>query len=121
MATGERAFHGDSKLSTLSAVLKDEPKPASDMPRELAKIISRCLRKDPERRLQSMADLRLALEELKEESESGGISEHPASAPHQTMRLAWLAIPVVAAIATSGLWLWKRSRPELQPQPVAFS
>ena len=79
MATGERAFQGDSKLSTLSAVLKDEPKPGADMPRELAKIISRCLRKDPERRLQSMADLRLALEELKEESESGALLEQPAA------------------------------------------
>ncbi|HLN02155.1 MAG TPA: serine/threonine-protein kinase [Bryobacteraceae bacterium] len=29
MVTGRRAFHGDSKLSTLSAILKDEPKPVS--------------------------------------------------------------------------------------------
>jgi len=121
MATGERAFQGDSKLSTLSAVLKDEPKPAADMPRELTKIISRCLRKDPERRLQSMADLRLALEELKEESESGAHLEQPAAAPHRIVRLAWLAIPIIAAIVASGFWLWKRRQAELQPQPIAFS
>ena len=29
MVTGRRAFQGDSKLSTLSAVLREEPKPAS--------------------------------------------------------------------------------------------
>ena len=121
MATGERAFRGDSKLSTLSAVLKDEPKPAAEMPRELAKIISRCLRKDPERRLQSMADLRLALEELKEESESGALLVQPAAASHRTTRIAWLAISVIAAIIASGLWLWKRNQPEPAAQPVAFS
>jgi serine/threonine protein kinase len=56
MVTGRRAFHGDSKLSTLSAILKEDPKPVSgitpDVPRDLEKIISRCLRKDPHRRFQ---------------------------------------------------------------------
>ena len=41
------------------------------MPVELEKIIARCLRKDPNRRTQDIADIKLALEELKEESESG--------------------------------------------------
>src|SRR5438094_9692862 len=73
MVTGRRAFGGDSNLSTLSAILRDEPKPASQvvegMPRELERIISRCLRKSRERRFQTMADLKVALEELKDESE----------------------------------------------------
>src|SRR6266849_2514234 len=56
MVTGKRAFHGDSKLSTLSAILKEDPKPVSsivtDVPRDLEKIISQCVRKDPDRRFQ---------------------------------------------------------------------
>ena len=40
-------------------------------PRELARIVTRCLRKDPARRFQNM-DLKVALEELKEESDTGG-------------------------------------------------
>ena len=44
------------------------------MPLELEKIITRCLRKDPERRAQHMGDVKLALEELKEDSESGKLS-----------------------------------------------
>ena len=51
MVTRRRAFQGETRMSTLSAILKDEPKPVSDaspaVPRELEKIISRCLRKDP--------------------------------------------------------------------------
>ena len=75
MVTGQRAFQGDSKMSILAAVLNQEPKPASEisraLPRDLEKIITRCLRKDPSRRFQHMADLKMALEELKEESDSG--------------------------------------------------
>ena len=75
MVTGQRAFQGDSKMSILAAVLNQEPKPASEisraLPRDLEKIITRCLRKDPSRRFQRMADLKVALEELKEESDSG--------------------------------------------------
>src|SRR6266851_5095246 len=47
MVTGQCAFHGDSKLSTLSAILKEDPKPVSavvaDAPLDLEKIIARCL------------------------------------------------------------------------------
>src|SRR5438270_3625379 len=63
MVTGRKAFEGNSNLSTLSAILRDEPKPASQvvegMPRELERIISLCLRKNPERRFQTMADLKV--------------------------------------------------------------
>ncbi len=47
MATGSRAFTGDSKISTLSAVLHEEPKRIEDIPHDLQKIVIRCLRKDP--------------------------------------------------------------------------
>lgn len=40
---------------------------APDLPAELDKIISRCLRKDPDRRAQHAVDIRLALEELRED------------------------------------------------------
>ena len=75
MVTGRKAFQGDTRLSTLSAILRDEPTSASqivrDVPKELERVIARCLRKDAGRRFQHMADVKVALEELKEESESG--------------------------------------------------
>src|SRR5262247_3166749 len=78
MVTGRRAFEGANKISTLGAILHTEPKAASEIsagvPTELDKIIARCLRKDPERRAQGIADIKLALEELKQESESGKLS-----------------------------------------------
>src|SRR5262249_17498261 len=83
MATGQRPFRGDSQASVLASILREDPRPPSelrpDVAPELARLITRCLRKDPERRVQSMADLRVALEELKEESESR--KTVPAQAP----------------------------------------
>jgi serine/threonine protein kinase len=75
MATGRRAFEGDSAVSTLSAVLRDEVTPiatlAPDVPRELDEIISRCLQKNPDERWQSMKDVEGALNSLKKKSDSG--------------------------------------------------
>jgi serine/threonine protein kinase len=73
MVTGRRAFQGDSNLSTLSAILNKEPASCGPgIPHDLEKIISRCLRKDPERRFQHMDDIKVELEELRERTEPAG-------------------------------------------------
>ncbi len=75
MVTGLRAFTGDSNLAILTAILREEPKPASHivkgLPQDLEKIINRCLRKERERRWHTMVDLKIALQEVKEELELG--------------------------------------------------
>ena len=106
MITGRRAFPGDSKLSTLAAVLHKEPRPlgAGDaaVPREVERIIMRCLRKDPQRRWQSMADLRVALEDALEEVESGkqpAAEVVPAGALQRTFPLLFWPAMIVLALA----------------------
>ncbi|MGI8961311.1 MAG: protein kinase domain-containing protein [Bryobacteraceae bacterium] len=123
MVTGRQAFHGDSKMSTLSAILKEEPKPASavaaDVPRDLEKVILRCLRKGPDRRFQHMADVKVALEELKEESESGkltSIVQLGAPAPRKS-RWMWAlagAAVVLTLVIAIGIWFF---RPRSHPVP----
>jgi len=77
MATGVRAFEGESSLSTLSAILRDEAKPMSevapDVPPQLETVIQRCLRKLPDERWQSMKEVQGALSALKRESDSGSL------------------------------------------------
>ncbi|MEO8596942.1 MAG: protein kinase [Candidatus Solibacter sp.] len=109
MLTGKRAFQGDSKMSTLAAVLRSQPEPlekaADGVPRELARIVQRCLRKDPDERAQSMADLRIALKDLKEESESGLLVGVAAPA-RKTLKRWWIGTGVVALAALgSAAWL----------------
>jgi Tol biopolymer transport system component len=78
----------------------------------LEKIITRCLRKDPERRIQHMVDVKLALEDLKEESDSGKLL---AAAPRRRRRIVPWAISglvvVVLAAASVALWLMRRPKP----------
>ena len=75
MLTGRRPFQGDSTAELVSAILRDDPPSVRELapgvPRELERIVNRCLRKDTGRRFQDMADLRVALEELKDEFDSG--------------------------------------------------
>ena len=70
---------------------------------EVERAVARCLRKDPQRRWQNMADLKVALQDLKEESDSGTLSGTlPAAAkPAKRGRIyaaAALAVGVLAAI-----------------------
>src|SRR5258706_1024412 len=80
MVTGHRAFTGASKISTLTAILSKEPQPASesipDFPEELERVLNRCLKKDPARRWQTMSDVKVALEELRQELDSTTTSTH---------------------------------------------
>src|SRR6185437_5319775 len=129
MVTGRQAFHGNSKVSTLSAILKDNPTPLSDVmadaPRDLEKIINRCLRKDPERRFQHMSDVKVALEELKEESESGKLTSIvPAGSARWTKsRRIWMlaATAALLMVATAvGMW-FLHPRPHPAPKAVPLT
>jgi serine/threonine protein kinase len=81
MVTGVRAFAGSSAADTLAAVLRAQPKLPSaivpGVPSDLEKVILRCLRKDPERRHQHIDDVKVALRDIKEESESGATAPGP--------------------------------------------
>jgi serine/threonine-protein kinase len=80
MATGQRPFQGLSSPSVMSAILRDIPKSVSEvrdeLPLPLARIIERCLEKDRDRRYQSAADVRLDLEALRRDLDSGQVKPH---------------------------------------------
>jgi serine/threonine protein kinase len=125
MVTGQRAFQGDSPLSTLTAVLREEPKPLREMregvPRELERVITRCLRKDPERRWQAMSDVTIALRELKEEFDSGvsAVSSAPLFRPRPA-RIALAALSLAVLAGAIGLLVW-RDRAGPAPAPSLFT
>ena len=97
MVTGRRAFQGDTKMSILAAILNREPASTAEaaaVPRDLERIIERCLRKDLARRFQSMADLKVSLEDVQEDAP---VPVAPAPQPAR-----WWAI---AAALTAALLL----------------
>jgi len=108
MLTGQKAFHGSSRASTLSAILKDEPKIPENLPPEAERILRRCLRKDTERRFQHMSDVKVALEELREESESGKLARSGAAAlaPSPAHRWLWPAVAAACVIVAAAALAW---------------
>ena len=77
MATGDRPFKGDTNLSILASIVKDQPtlivERNVEMPRHLARIVKKALEKDLDRRYTSMVELRNDLIELKEEIDAGEV------------------------------------------------
>ena len=115
MLTGRQAFQRDSKMSMLSAILREEPAPISqlapEVPREVENLVLRCLRKELPRRPQHFGDLKLTLEELREHSESGTLA--PVPSPAQSRFPRW-AIPAALCVVLAALfagWQWIRRPP----------
>ncbi len=117
MVTGRKAFARDSISATLAAVLRDEPVPArevsDEVSPELDRIIHRCLRKDPAKRFQSAADLKVALEELREESTGDSPPRLRAARLH---RILGGAVAMLILAAGAGVWIVRRGR-SLEAEP----
>lgn len=71
--SGRRAFGGDSGMSVLTSILRDEPAPLAGVPPDLERLVSRCLRKHPRDRYQSAAELKLALERVRLSDSDGQV------------------------------------------------
>ncbi len=97
MLTGRRAFEGDDVSTTIAAVLKDDVKWATlppDMPAALRQLLQRCLERDPKRRLQAIAEARIALDDI-----ASGAATEPEAAPAQPVRQSRVVLPwMVAAV-----------------------
>ena len=112
MLTGRQAFKGESVVSTLAAILHQEPPSlGEEVPGELRRVVGRCLRKDPARRYQHMDDLRVALAELKEESDTGELAAAKERKERRIRRWMWPVTGAVAAaaLATGSWFLFMRS------------
>jgi Tol biopolymer transport system component len=120
MMTGKRPFQGETRMSTLSAILSKEPRPAkeviSELPLELERVLFRCLRKDPARRFQNMADVKVALEEIRDESASGKLlSGAAATAQKLDRRPVMFAAVTIVLVVGFGLYKWSAATRHAAP------
>jgi TolB-like protein/Tfp pilus assembly protein PilF len=101
MSTGRRPFDGSSSAELVSAILRDTPPSVTesrpDLPSDLARIIRRCLEKDPRHRVQTARDVS---NEFRDLARSGirplSVPASPRSAP---------AADSGAARADEGFWV----------------
>jgi len=136
MATGARPFQGDTSVSLISSIVKDNP-PSIDtvraeLPHHLARIVNRCLDKDPKRRYQSASEVYNELDVLRGEVESGVVSSgvtRPTSAEFEAAKATaqpkgsrpWWPVAAAAGIVLVGvvaLWLGRGGDREPQADRV---
>jgi Tol biopolymer transport system component len=109
MATGRRAFEGATQASLISAIMRDAPRPMTELapmsPPALEQVVRHCLAKDPDDRIQTAHDVKLQLEGI---AEPGSQQSVVTAAPRTTARTrdtgkrertAWILLAVATAIA----------------------
>ena len=105
MATGRRAFAGESQASLIAAILEREPEPISGdqplTPPGLERLVRKCLAKDPDVRWQAASDI---ADELRWLSTGGGSAAvRPASAGRRR-RLGGRAMAAGSGCSWWPLW-----------------
>jgi serine/threonine-protein kinase len=116
MLTGARAFPGQDVTDIIVAVVSKDPDwqalPAT-VPSAIRRVLRRCLEKDPRRRLDSAAAVRIDLDEAlsppEESSERGRASSGPGTvAARRVDRRVLIAVGLLAAVAgaIAGAVVW---------------
>jgi serine/threonine protein kinase/Tol biopolymer transport system component len=127
MLAGRRAFGGETTMDAMSAILKEHPSdlPLAErhIPPALARIVDRCLEKDPSSRFQSTRDLAFALEAMTSTSDSRFVETALAgsrpSVPDRSRLIAWAVAGICAvAAATIGFVHFREAR--VTPPSVRF-
>jgi Tol biopolymer transport system component/serine/threonine protein kinase len=119
MLTGERPFRGDTPTALLASILRDTPPPAGSLnpaiPRELDRIVNRCLAKDMSQRIQTALDVRNQLEEVKADVASGERDVEAAGRQRSLNR--WLVVATLALLVGIGAGLVYILQPDANALP----
>jgi eukaryotic-like serine/threonine-protein kinase len=110
MLSGRRAFQGESRAETMSAILKEDPPELSDTNKgvssALERLVNHCLEKNPESRFQSARDLVYALEAVAGSTGSlqadAALPVRPAPAKWRE-RIPWIVAGLFAILAAFAL------------------
>jgi len=128
MATGARAFSGETSVQTLTAIIEDDPRPIGELspkvPVPYRWIVDRCLAKDPHQRYASTADLARDLRTLRDrQAEVAGTSSAIEAPPVRASRRFWIDVAAVgtavALLGVAGLLLWPSPAPNPRFTPLA--
>jgi serine/threonine protein kinase len=104
MATGKTPFTGANAIEVLAATLEREPLPLTQcdrrIPAELERIVAKSLRKDRERRYQTIRDMLVDLQSLKQQLDFEATGMAPSRRSNEkSVLLRRVAMMVLGAIA----------------------
>jgi len=110
MATGQRAFPGDTPSRIAAAIVSGSPVPSAGGRAGFAvvePIVHHALEKDPANRYQSAADMLADLRRARRKVESAGSGTIPAAPGRRGRLLGTAAAVMILAIAVGGWWWWR--------------
>lgn len=110
MASGKRAFAGDSSARILASVLTAHPAPLENVPRPVADAIFKCLAKNPEERWQGAHDLKLRLQALRESTRHTPLLDLEPSSPWPRRGYIVAVAVMTAAVVIAGAFLFRNLR-----------
>ena len=114
MATGARAFEGESQASLIAAIMTGVPRPITELspvaPPALDQLIRRCLKKDPDARIQSALDVAFVLDLIGAGDPRGAANGTPAASSARRVAPAWWAA-IAAVIATAAFFAGRFTAP----------
>ena len=125
MVAGQPPFRGDYDQVIVYSLMNEAPEPLTavrtGVPKELERIVNKCLAKEPASRYQGVDDLLVDLREL-QKTQQAEASARPAPAPPASHRTPWLlagGAVLVALGVTAGafLGLFESERPVAE-QPL---
>jgi serine/threonine protein kinase len=125
MSTGRRAFEGKSAASLIAAIMHSEPVwdkgsvspgQAESAPDPLTRVIKKCLAKDPDRRWQTVADLKGELEWIAE------LPPAPAKIDSSRQsRVPWIVgAGVLCAALVAGTLIFRPHQASSYPMAIRF-
>jgi hypothetical protein len=107
LLSGRVPFKNDSVPATLLQICCDEPEPLTSVPSDLAAVVGRCLRKKPEERYASAAEL---ADDLKRFLDGETIVEPPPPRRRRVRWLAWAGAAALVIVAALAVVWWSGSR-----------
>jgi serine/threonine-protein kinase len=105
MLSGKKAFKRETSSDTIAAIMRDPPADLDRLHPQLARVVSRCVEKDRDRRFPSAREITFA---LAEGSSAASVAPVPESRSRRTLFVA-LSAAAVLALAVAGILLVRRS------------
>ena len=106
MVTGTRAFAGKSQASLIGSIMHAEPAALTTLspltPPALARVVSACLAKDPEERIQTAHDVKLQLQWVADGGSLAGVPLPVATRRRHRERVAWVLVVLLGLAAAWG-------------------
>ena len=124
MVAGQKPFRGDFDQAIVYSIMNEPPEPLTavrtGVPKELERIVNKCLAKKPEQRYhhtdEVLGDLQAVRDEL--EPQPSRVAAQPAAGKRTSP--AWIGVGAVALLAVLGLgwWFGRPSEPSVEPPPA---